>query len=236
MSFFISLGIVILAMLIMAFLQLTPGVFLLFSHYTHGKYSKSRASDMSLFFILGAESVSACLFLCCYFVANLLFLYQFRPESSFFAWIAVGILLSLALVSLFCYFRPTRGTQLFIPRSLSKKMDASARSATSRSDSFALGASSMLPELPFTLPLYIITSVELIEMSVEFSPSHLLTFLYIIIPTIPLFIIRWAFSFGRNLVDLQKSRIQHKSFTRIILFCSYFAIAMLIIYFRIITS
>lgn len=235
MSFFISLGIVVLAMLIMTFLQLTPGTFMLFSHYTRGKYSKSRASDMSIFFILGVEVASACLFLSCYFIANLLFLYQFRPESSFFAWIAIGVLIALGFLSIFCYFRRGRGTSLFISRSLASRIDTLARSAKSRSDSFALGAFSVLPELPFTFPLYVITSVEIMEMSIEFAPSHFLTLIYILIPTIQLFIIRWNFASGRNIVDLQKSRVQHKSFTRTILSCSYFAIAMLIIYFRIVS-
>ena len=66
MSVFVSVGIVILAMLIMAFLQLSSGVFSLFYHYASGKYSKSRASDMTLFFILGTETAAACLFFCSY--------------------------------------------------------------------------------------------------------------------------------------------------------------------------
>ena len=233
MSFFISLGIVFLAMLIMASLQLQPGVFSLFYHYALGKYSKSRASDMALLFILGAEVSAACFFLCSYYIVNIFFLYQFRPETSFFAWFIVGILIALAFMSFFCYFRRGSGTRLFISRKCAHMLDLHAKNAKSRSDAFALGAFSGIYELPFTLPLYMVTSMEIMELSVEFFPSHLLTILYIVVPTLPLFFIRWRFQTGHNLADIQRSRVKDKAFTRIILCFSYIAITALFIYFRI---
>ena len=217
----------------MACLQLQPGVFSLFCHYASGKYSKARASDLTLFFILGSETASACLFVSSYYIANLLFLYQFRPETSFFAWIIVGMLIALAFMGFFFYFRSGSGTKLFIPRKCASNLDQYAKSAKSRSDAFILGAFSGIGELPFTLPLYLITSVEIMEMTVEFFPSNLLTILYIIVPTIPLFAIRWRFQTGQNLANVQRSRVRDKAFTRIILGLSYVAITILFIYFRI---
>lgn len=233
MSFFISLGIVLIAMLVMAFLQLQPGVFMLLHHYASGKYTKARTSDMTLFYILGVEVMSACIFLGTYCFTNVLFLYCPRPETSFFAWIAVGVFVALAIASMFCYFRPGRGTKLFVSRKYAKALDEKARLAKSRSDAFVLGAITGTAELIFTLPLYILTSVEIMEMTVEYSPSHFLTLLYILAPTIPLFVARWKFLSGRNIVDLQKARVRDKNFTRFILFTSYIVIAILIIFFRI---
>ena len=223
-----------MAMLIMASLQLQPGVFALLNHYAYGKYSKAKASDLTLFFIVGAETAAACLFLCSYYFVNLFFFYQFRPETSFFAWIMVGILVALAVMSLLFYFRPGPGTRLFISRKCAKGLDTHARLAKSRSDAFILGALSSICELIFTLPLYIITSAEIMEMTVEFFPSNLLTILYIVLPTIPLFIIRWRFQTGRNLADIERSRIKDKNFTRFILCLGYTSITVLFIYFRII--
>lgn len=223
-------------MLIIAFLQLQPGVFMFLCHYTAGKYSKSRASLLTLFFILGVETSSACLFLCSYYIANMFFLYNFRPDTSIFAWISAGILIALAFASLFCYFRPGRGTQLFIPRRFAAALDHSARFTASRSDAFILGAFSGLCELVFTLPLYIITCVEIIITSVDFPPSFLLALFYILVPTIPLFFIRWSFKSGRNLADIQRARVHNKPFVRTLLFFSYLAIAALIIFFRITAS
>lgn len=220
-------------MLIMAFLQLQPGVFMILYHYASGQYSKAKASDLTLFFILGSETTAACLFLCSYCLANLIFFYQFSPETGFLAWVAIGVLVALALMSLFCYFRPGPGTKLFISRKTAKNLDQHAKAVKTRSDAFILGGLSGILELPFTLPLYLITSVEIIEMSTDPLSSHLLTILYIIIPTLPLFITRWLFQSGRNLADIQKTRVKDKNFVRFILSLSYIAIAILIIYFRI---
>ena len=53
MSIFIPVAILIVATLIQAFMQLTPGVFALFYHYALGKNSSTKADDLSLHFILG---------------------------------------------------------------------------------------------------------------------------------------------------------------------------------------
>ena len=223
-------------MVIMASLQLQPGVFALFYHYASGKYSKTRTSDLTIFFILGAETAAACLFLCSYYITNLFFFYQFQPETSFFAWIIAGILITLSITSLIYYFRPGPGTKLFISRKYAKNLNAHARIAKSRSDAFILGALSGIYELPFTLPLYFITSIEIIEMTTESFSGHLLTLLYIITPIIPLLIIRWRFQTGHNLADIERSRVKDKKFIRIILSLSYLSIAILFIYFRILAS
>lgn len=233
MSFFIPLGIVILAMLIMGSLQLVPGVFALFYHYSLGKYSKKQASILSLYFILGAEVVAACLFLSCFYLAYVFFFGFARPETSFFAYFIAGILIALGIMSLCFYFRRGSGTRLFIPRKTAVALDYSARTAKTRSDAFMLGALSGTYELVFTLPLYILTAVEIMEMNVDYFPSNLLTIVYILVPTIPLFFIRWRFQTGHNLADIMKSRTRDKTFTRFILAFSFFTIAILIICFRI---
>ena len=96
-----------------------------------------------------------------------------------------------------------------------------------------LGALAGTYELAFTIPLYILTSVEIMEMNVEYFPSNLLTILYIVVPTLPLFFIRWRYQSGHNLADIMKSRTHDKNFTRFILGFSYLVIAILIICFRI---
>ena len=223
-------------MLIMVFLQLTPGVYALFYHYNLGKYSKKKASDLGLFYILGAETTSACLFLCCYYVAFILFLNDYRPETGIFAWIAVGVMIVLATASAIFYYRKGFGSKLFIPRKTAKALDQKASSIKSRSDAFVLGAFSGTYELPFTLPLFIITAVELMEMNAEYYSSNLLTILYIVAPVIPLFIIRWRLHASHNLADIIRMRIKDKTFTRIILSFCYLTIAILIICFRITMS
>ena len=129
MNIFTSLSILVFSMLIIASMKLTSSIFALFYHYASGKYTKARTSDLTMFFLLGAETVAACLFLCSYYIANLCFFYQFRPETSFLAWMIAGILIALAATSFTCYFRPGPGTKLFISRKCAKDLDTHTRTA-----------------------------------------------------------------------------------------------------------
>ena len=232
MSIFISLGIVILAMLIMGSFQLTPGVFALFYHYALGNYSKAKASYLSLFFILGAEIITTCLYLSIFYLTCIFFFDNLHPETSILFWTLAGILIALGFISFFFYFRRGNGTKLFIPRKYAEALDISAKSVKTRSDAFMLGALSGTCELVFTLPLYLVTCVEIMKMGAEGFSSNLLTIIYILTPVIPLFFLRWKFQSGHNLADIQRSREKDKAFTRILLSTCYILIAVLIICFR----
>lgn len=232
MSIFISLVIVILAMLIMCSLQLTPGVFAIFYHYALGKFSKAKASDLSLFFILGAEIIAACLFLSIYYLTCVLFFDNLHPENTILAWTLAGILIALGFLSIFIYYRRGPGTKLFIPRKYAKALDLNARAINTRSDAFMLGALAGTCELVFTLPLYFVTSIEIIKMGAEGFSSNLLTIIYILVPVIPLYFIRWKYQTGHTLADIEKSRVKDKHFTRFFLALNYFLIAIFIICFR----
>ena len=236
MSIFISLGIVILSMLIMAFLQLTPGVFTLLYHYALGNFSKRKASYLSLFFILGVEVITTCLYLSIFYLTCIFFFDNLHPETSILFWALAGILIALGIISFFFYFRKGTGTKLFIPRKYAKALDYSASTVKTRSDAFMLGAITGTYELIFTLPLYLVTCVEIMKMGVVGFSSNLLTIIYILIPVIPLFFIRWQFQSGFNLADIERSRIKDKTFTRFLLALCYIMIAILIICFRTIYS
>lgn len=234
MSVLTSLGIIVMAMLIQTFLQLTPGVFVLFSHYTFGKTSKSKASDFSLFFILGVEIITALLFVSIYFIIYALFLNSSPLANKIFSSIIAGILVALGFISLFHYFRKGSGTKLFIPRKLASDLETRASSAKTRSDAFMLGAFSGICELFFTIPLYIISALEISQMEGNLFSHAALIILYILVVLSPLFIIHTLYATSHNLADIQRFRAKNKLFFRIILSFSYFILAALIIIFRII--
>ena len=228
MSILISVGILILAMLIMALLQLVPGIFALFSHYALGKFKQAKAYDFMLFFILGVETITACLFLCVYYLT---FVFRFG-EADFinriFAWILAGIMIALSLSSLFFYFRRGSGTKLFISRKTAQALDHNAKISKTRSDAFSLGTISGTYELFFTFPLYIIVALTVTQ--INFSAPGLLAFLFILAPLIPLFCLYWRYRSGYNLANIIKSRTNNKNFIRFLLFISYLFLAFLIIY------
>lgn len=236
MNVFVSVGIVILAMLIMASLQLVPGVFALFYHYASGKYSRKKASTFSLFFIIGAEIISAFLFIAAVYISYILFINDLDPHNNVVAWAFVGIFIALSITSFFFYFRHPhdKDSELFIPRKYAKSLILRASKVKSQSDAFTLGALCNIPEIIFTLPLYIITATEIIYMHTEYIADDLLTVLYILISTVPLIILYISFHKNRNLSDVIRSRIRDKNFHRLCLGLSYATIAILIICFRIV--
>ena len=235
MSIFTSLGIVILAMLIVASLQLTPGVFALFYHYALGKFSKRKASDLTLFFIIGAEIVNAFIFISIYFLLGFFTLGDLGFNNNIFTYTLVGILVALAIVSFFCYYRRGAGTQLFISRRYAKGMDHLAKSTRSRTDAMLLGALAGSYELIFTLPLFIIVATIALEFNISRQPANLIAIAFVIAPLLPLFIIRWQYQSGYNLADILRLRTKNKTFIRSLLTLSFFLIATLIILFKVVS-
>ena len=236
MSVFISVGIVIIAMLIMASLQLVPGVFALFYHYASGKYTKKRTSTLGLFFILGSEIIAAFFFISAIYIADVLFINDLSPHNNVLTWAFIGILIALSLISFLFYYRHpySKDTELFIPRRFAKALNLRASRVKSPSDAFVLGALSNVPELVFTLPLYIITATEIIYMHTEYIADDLLTVLYILVSAIPLFIVYYSFRSHHNLADVMRARVHDKRFHRLCLSLSFITIAILIICFRIV--
>ena len=235
MNVFASIGIVILAMLIMASLQLVPGIFALFFHYTSGKYSSKKASSLSLYFILGSEIISAFLFISAFLISYILFLNDLNPRNNVLTWIFIGIFVALSVACFFFYYRSPRSknTELFIPRKYARILNLRAKSVKTPSDAFVLGALSNTYELVITLPLYIVTATEIMYMHSEYFADDVMTILYIIISSIPLLCMYHSFRIGHNLAHIQRTRVKDKPFLRIIISFSFFTIALLIICFRI---
>ena len=236
MNVFVSVGIVILAMLIMGSLQLVPGVFALLYHYASGKYSTKKASTFGLFFIIGAEIISAFLFITSIYISNALFINDLDPHNNILTWISIGILIALSITSFFFYFRHShsKDTELFVPRRIADNLNLRASRVKSPSDAFALGVVSNIPEMIFTLPLYIITATEIIYMHTEYIADDFLTIVYILISAIPLLIVYYSFRTKHNLATIMRSRIHNKTFHRLCLSLSYATIAVLMICFRIV--
>ena len=229
MSIMTSGGIVILATLILAFLQLEPGIFALFSHYSSGKFTAKKRALFTTFFMLGVETVSAILFLCSVLFVNIFYFFNTRPEATFSAWLLIGILFALAIVSLIGYYRPGSGSRLFIPRKCAATLEHYAANVNSRSDAFVLGAFSGILELPFTLPLYLAAASSIVILSVIWPPSLLLAFVFVFIPLLPLFFLRYRFRLGFNLADIMRTRVRNKNFIRFLLCFAYSVIAILLI-------
>lgn len=228
MSLFTSLGIILLSMLIGATLQLSPGVFAIFYHQALGKTTAKKADDRSLSFVLGIEIFIATTFLITYLIISYLTI-ENNLKNTVLMWVMAGFLLALAVFSFFCYYhngkKSKKTTRLFLPRLLASGLTLRAKSAKNRSDTIMLGLATAAAELFFTLPLYIVSSIAILNISPR--TGFLFIIAYIIIATLPLFAIRTVFRTGHNLAEIQRSRVKNKPFVRIILSISYLLVAIL---------
>ena len=232
MSIIISVIILILAMLISFFMQLTPGTFALFYHYALGKTSAKKADDRSLSFILGTEIFVVTVWLIIYFLAFFFFYNASESAREIFVYIMAGIFFAEAFAGAFLYYRKGKSTALFLSRRLARSLDEHIKKQKTRSDCILLGAFTSLIELVFTLPLYIISASILVN-SVSL-PHPLIAAIFPIIAVLPLFIIRNIFRFGRNLAEIQRVRVKLKPFVRSILFFGYILLGLAIIYLGVI--
>ena len=227
MSIFIPVAILIVATLIQAFMQLTPGVFALFYHYALGKNSSTKADDLSLHFILGVITFIVITWLLIYALIFSIFYNKIEFYPNFLPWLMAGIFLAESIASLLFYYRKGKFTTLFIPRSIAKNLDFHARKVKDRSDAFILGFFSSIPELIFTLPLYIVSAIEL--MRINFSLRSIFIILYIIISIIPLFTIRTLYRHNHTLAKIEHTRIRAKLFIRILFCIGFLLLALAVI-------
>ena len=232
MSVFTSLIIVLVAMVIQASLQLAPGFFAIFYHHSLGKTSKKKADDRALSFILGVEIATALIFLAVYIIISF-FVVEKDFLHSIFLWVMSGLFLAETVFSFFWYFRPTHkksksksaSTELFFSRYLIKNLITKAETVKNRSDTILLGIITCALELPLTLPLYIISSILIPNISLR--SGFLFIIAYIIIATIPLFIIRNFYHTDHNLAEIQRIRVKNKPAIRLIISASYLTLAIL---------
>ena len=226
MSTFVSLITIFLAMLIHSSMQLVPGIFALFYHSGLSKSSASKTDDLSLSFILGSELFSATIFIAIY---SAILSLSFIDESirNILSWVLIGFLFIEIPAIIFLYYRKGKGSSLFISRKSAINLSRHAESIKNRTDAMLLGMFSGVAELPFTLPLFVIVSNEAIGLTN--GQNGILIIIYIIVTTIPLFIIRRCFRSGLNLADIARFRAKNKLFFKIILAFGYLLLATTLI-------
>ena len=210
-------------MLIQSFMQLSPGVFALFYHHALGKKSHKKIGDFSLCFVLGAE-----VFIATIFIITCIFVFAAYNKCSYntsvFPWLMAGIFLAEAIASLFFYYKKGKTTELFIPRAFAKNLIDHSQKVKTRSDAFILGFLSGISELFFTLPLFIIIIVKLIDFSTISRAIAII--LYIILTISPLVHIYVLYRTDHNLAEIERLRLRFKPFIRIFMCLGFILLAI----------
>ena len=215
-------------MIIFTFLQLPNGLFSIFYHFRIAKTNHKKADDAALSFILGFEVFMTVFWLLVYLIIFTCF--YFNPEilTSIFLYIMAGICFAEAIAIVFFYYRRGKTTTaLFIPRKIAKNLIKKSEAVKSRSDAIILGFVSGIPELLFTLPLFITCSA-LLQTENALSRS-LVIILAVVSAATPLFVVRFFYRTNHNLAEIERIRTKLKPHFRLILSLAYLAISILLI-------
>ncbi len=218
--------ILLLVMVILTCMQLPAGIFSIFYHSAISKNSHKKADDLSLSFILGAKFFNALVWFSSYIIINSILSAQSFPYIILY-WVFATIFLCEAFIFFFLYYRKGHSTALFISRRIATNYAAHCAHTKKRSDAFLIGFVSFLPELIFTMPLYIFTSLILVHSLPALYA--LIVIIAIIAITIPLHCIRIAYLAGCNLANIERIRTSIKPFIRFIIPLSFITIAIIII-------
>ena len=229
MDVFISLGILLLATLISTLLMFVPGFFALFFHQLSGKYSRKKADDLSLFYIIGVETITIILLFLISIIICASPLDFINLDNRILLWTLSGILVALGIVFFFFYFRRGKTSALFVSRKTVTKFTKKINTIKTRSDAFMLGLVSATPELFFTLPLYFVSLLVISSISMTSFPCTIFIIIFALLTITPLFIIHYTFNHNCNLATYIRFRIKNKNFFRYFISCLYLLIAILII-------
>lgn len=233
MSILTSLGVILLASFIGAFLQFPSGVFLLLRHYASAKLSKKKTRSLSGAFSFGAATGALLFFILAFLLirwtisASLL-------ENPVFEWCIAGVMILYGVLSWFFYYRAnSEGTELYISRNTASALCIAAKKTKDWPNAFMLGMTSTICEIPFSLPLFCIVALELNSYSTDFVMQISCILVFLCAMMLPILTSRFQFFNDGNLATIQRKRVKAKSFVRVILSLGFFLIATIIICFRI---
>lgn len=211
MSTIVSLGIVLLSGLVTASLQLPLGTLLLLYHASLGKNIPKKTKCLVSSFIAGVTIMFFLLLSAsCFIISALTFSGQFSVASLI---ILVSILIALAIIAWFFYYRRKNTTELWLPRKVSSFIDGRAKITKDNSEAFSLGLLVVLAELLFTAPLLALSADAILCIESIFQIFCLVIFTCLSV--LPLVILRFSIRNGKNLADIQRWRIKNKNFFRI---------------------
>lgn len=228
MSDLASMGVVILAAITHATLQLGLGSLLLLYHASLGKHIRIKTRRLVSNFILGiALFIALVISTSCFLIATL----SKGSLSTSYLFVIVGILIALAFCAWLFYYRIGRSTELWLPKSVVRFMNRRARVTESNIEAFSLGLLASFAEMPFALILVVVSANDILSLPQIWQVAMIIC--YVAIAILPLFILRVFIRKGKTVVDVQKWRTKNKTFFRFLLGLEFLVLAGFLIAFEI---
>ena len=203
-----SLAIVTLAALIHASFQLSVSVLTLLSgHVIGAKQSQARVMRLTFGYVSG---VGVMTLLALSFI-SLVFLHIFGTDAPHFVWaIACGLLIGVGLAVWFFYYRPEKGTSLWLPRAFARHLSDRSKATKSGVEAFSLGLTTVISELLFIGAPMIIAALVLVGLPAHWQLVGIA--IYAVISLLTLFSIWVLIGSGHKLSSIQKWREDNKRF------------------------
>lgn len=128
--------------------------------------------------------------------------------------IVTGMLVALAIASWAFYYRRGKTTELWLPRSMAKYLSQRAKRTDNNIEAFTLGLLTSIAEMPFTIVLILVAANSLLGLEPLIQILGLL--MYTIITILPLLLLRLIIYRGQTVVTIQRWRVKHKVFFRLL--------------------
>ena len=198
LTVFSTLGVIVLAAIAHASLQMNLGSLLLLYHESLGKHIKKRTKFLVSNYIFGVVFlIITSLAATCYFI-----LLVFNQQLSTICLVTIAIVLVAVTICIWLfYYRSGRSTELWLPKPVAKYITKRARQTDSNIEAFALGLLASFAETPFVIILFLVVADSLLRLPSWQQIGMLFT--YVAIATFPLFFLRLAVRHGRTVVEIK---------------------------------
>ena len=208
-------------------LQLGAGTLLLLYNESLGKKVRKTTRAVTRGFIIGTFLFTILLVSA---ASLMILLINNHPFGENGLTVAAGALLAMSIVVIFLYYRSGKNTMLWIPDFIAKYFRKRAGKADTGAEGIALGMTTILAELPFSLILIVIAANSVLNLP---QATILLAIAgYSIVVVMPLIIVKVLIRNGKNLADIQRWRVKNKTFLKIFTGICYVALAAFVIAFK----
>lgn len=228
MDMIIPFSEVFLAAVIHATLQLSLGALLLLYHASLGKHVRKKTKNLVDSYIAG---IGTLVFLALGAVAFVLDRYFEKPLYVEELVIVVGMLVALAIAMWMFYYRRGKSTELWLPRSVARFIDKRAKTTNNNTEAFSLGVLTSLAETPWTIVLFVVAANSLLSLPPLYQILALA--FYTVISVVPLVVFRAMIRRGQTVVDIQRWRVKHKNFFRVLTGIGFATLAFFLFTFEV---
>ncbi len=228
MEMFIPFGEVFLAAAVHASLQLELGSLLLLYHASLGKHIRRRTKRLVNNYIVGIGVLTLLALTGFGFLMDRYFGGALYPEE---LTVVVIMLVAVAILVWAFYYRRGRSTELWLPRSVVRYINRRAKNTDSNIEAFTLGMLTGLAEMPFTLVLILVAANSILALPFDYQIGA--TALYVAIVILPVVVMRLAIRRGQTVADVQRWRVKHKNFFRVMSGIGFLVLAGFILAFEV---